>query len=386
MRRHAHDSAVAVTHQHIVANPHLDLLTRQRVGHEEPGALALFLLRGEFCLGGAAGLALFQKSRQLRVAGRRMQRQRMLGRHGAKGHAHDGVGARREHKHAAVADQRARGVFDFVRERKAHTFALADPVFLHQAHALGPALERGLVIADLHMVQQLLCVVGDLEVIARDLALFNHRAGAPALAVDHLLIGQHGLVHRVPVDDLRLAIRDALFQHLQKQPLVPLVIRRVAGGDLAAPVDGQAQGLHLLLHVSDVLVGPLGRRHAVFQGGVFGRQTKGVPTHGHQHVVALHAQVAREHVVDGVVAHMAHVQLAAGVGQHGAGVVLALGLQVGRVFADAVSVSSTPVSLRVALDVKVLVFVLHGETGKIKRAEKISTVLSGRALPGAGRR
>jgi hypothetical protein len=68
---------------------------------------------------------------------------------------------------------------------------------------------------------------------------------------------------------------------------------------------------------------------------------------------------------------VAHVQLAAGVGQHGAGVVLALGLEVGRVFADAVSVSSTPLSLRVSLDVKVLVFVLHGETGKIKKAEKM---------------
>ena len=40
----------------------------------------------------------------------RDRRQRMLGRHGAERDAHDGVGARREHVHAAVADELAAGV------------------------------------------------------------------------------------------------------------------------------------------------------------------------------------------------------------------------------------------------------------------------------------
>ena len=41
------------------------------------------------------------------LAGRRMHGQRVLGRHGAKGHAHDGVDPGGEHVHAAIADQRA---------------------------------------------------------------------------------------------------------------------------------------------------------------------------------------------------------------------------------------------------------------------------------------
>jgi hypothetical protein len=282
--------------------------------------------------------------------------QRVLGRHGAEGHAHDGVGARGEHVHAAVLDQLAPRVADVVREGKAHALALADPVFLHQAHALGPAGQRGLGVADLHVVEQLLGVVGDLQVVARDLALFHHARRCASPAVDHLLVGQHGLVHRVPVDDLGLAVGDALFQHLQEQPLVPPVVAGVAGGDLAAPVDGQAHGLHLALHVGDVVVGPLRRRHAVLQRGVLGRQAEGVPAHGHEDVVALHAQLAREHVVDGVVAHMAHVQLAAGVGQHGAGVVLGLG----RVLGDAVGVGGLPVGVGGALDGQVVEFFLHG--------------------------
>jgi hypothetical protein len=231
-------------------------------------------------------LAFLDEGGQLRVAARGVRGQRVLGRHGAEGHAHDGVGAGGEHVHLAVADQRAVVAPDVVREGEAHALALADPVFLHQPHLVGPAGEGGLVVADLDMVQQLLGVVGDLQVVAGDLALFHHGAGAPALAVDHLLVGQHGLVHRVPVHHLGLAVGDALFQHLQEQPLVPLVVLGVAGGDLAAPVDGQPHRLHLLLHVGDVVVGPLGGRHAVLQRRVLGRQAEGVPAHGHEHVVA----------------------------------------------------------------------------------------------------
>ena len=51
--------------------------------------------------------------------------------------------------------------------------------------------------------------------------------------------------------------------------------------------------------------------------------------------------MAGEHVVDGVVAHMAHVQFAAGVRQHGASVVLGARL----VFGDAVNIGLRPCQL-----------------------------------------
>ena len=182
----------------------------------------------------------------------------MLRGHRAKRNAHDGVCARGKHIHTPITDQGAAGIFDRVGKRKAHAFALANPVFLHQLDALGPAGQAGL-----HMVQKLLRVVGNLEVIARNLALFHQRAGTPAAPVNHLLIGQHRLVHRVPVHHLGFAVGHATIEHLQKQPLVPLVIGGVAGSHFAAPVDGQAHGLHLLLHMGDVFVRPLGWRHTV---------------------------------------------------------------------------------------------------------------------------
>ena len=359
VRRHAHHGAVAVAHEHVVADPDLDLRASQRVRDEQAGGHAFLFLRGELGFGGAAGLAFFDEDGQRRVGQSSVVGQRVLGCHGAEGHAHDGVGPRGEHVHPAVADQRAVSALDRVREREANALALADPVLLHQPHLVGPAVERGLGVAQLHMVEQLVGVRRDVQVVAGDFALFHRGACAPALAVDHLLIGQNGLVHRVPVDDLGLAVSNAFFQHLQEQPLVPLVITGVARGHLTRPVDGQPHRLHLLLHVGDVFIRPLGRRHTILQRRVLGRQAERVPAHGHEHVVTVHAQVTREHVVDGVVAHMAHVQLAAGVGQHGTGVELLLAC----VFAHAVGVGGVPVGVRGALDILVGVFFLH-ETGR----------------------
>ena len=357
VRRHPHYGAIAITHEHVVADPELDLVPIQWMGHKQPGAHAFFFAHGQFGLGGPAGFAGHYEGGQLRVVARGVRRQWMLGRHRAERHAHDGVGARGEDVHATVANQFAGVVMDVVREGETHALGAADPVLLHQLDSFGPARQLGP-----RLVQQLLRVVGDLEVITRDFAFFDHRAGAPALAVNDLFVGQHGLVHRVPVHDLGLAVGDAFCQHFQKQPLVPFVVAGVAGGHLAAPVDRQPHGLHLLLHGGDVVVGPLGRWHLVLERGILGRQPECVPTHRHQDVVALHAQVPREHVVDGVVAHMAHVQLAAGVGQHRAGVELLLR----RVLCHPVGVAGCPVGLGRFLYGEMVVFVLHGGGGRLK--------------------
>ena len=127
-----------------------------------------------------------------------------------------------------------------------------------------------------------------------------------------------------------LRVGDALLAHAQEEPLVPAVVVRRAGGDLARPVDGEAQRLELLLHVGDVVPRPLRRRHAVGHGGVLRGQAEGVPAHGLQDVEALHAQEVVERVVDRVVAHVPHVQLARRVGEHAHVVVLGLGGCVGR--------------------------------------------------------
>ena len=253
---------------------------------------------------------------------------------GAEGHAHDGIGAGGEDVHFAVINQRAFCVCDAVRKCKTHAAGFANPVFLHQAHPLWPAIQSGFFIADLNVIQQFLCVSGDLEVVTRNLALFYGCACAPAFAVNDLLVGKHGVIHGVPVHDLGFLVGNAFFQHFQEEPLIPFVVFGIAGRDFAAPINAQAQCLHLPFHGGDVVVSPLRGWNFVFQRGIFGRQTKRIPAHRHKNVVAFHAQMAHEHVVNGVIAYMPHVEFAAGVRQHGAGVEL----RFGSVFGDAVCV------------------------------------------------
>ncbi len=148
-------------------------------------------------------------------------------------------------------------------------------------------------------------------------ALF-HRGGfmTPATAIHHLFVGEHGAALGAPVEQRFFAIGEAALIHLQKEPLVPAIVFGFAGGDFAAPIESETEARELHLHVGDVGKSPLARLAIVLDGGVFRGQTKGVPAHGMQHVVAAHPHVAGERVANGVVAHVSHVQLAAGIRQH----------------------------------------------------------------------
>ena len=141
-------------------------------------------------------------------------------------------------------------------------------------------------------VEQLVGVGGDPEEPLRQLAPLDQRARAPAAAVDHLLVGEHGLVDRVPVDPALLAVDQAALEHVEEHRLLVAVVGGIAGGDLARPVERQAHRLELVAHLGDVGVGPGRRMDALGHRGVLGRQAEGVPAHRMQHVEALGALVA----------------------------------------------------------------------------------------------
>src|SRR5690606_11029378 len=219
VRRHTHDGAVAVAHEHVVAHPDIDGLARDGMRDGKARGHAGFLARGNFGFGGAADLALLDVFCKRGVVAGGMRGQRMLGRHGAERDTHDRVRAGGEYVELAILDELSVGAGDGVRERKAHALGFAYPVFLHDAHAFGPARQPRL-----DLVEQFVGVIGDAQVVAGDFTLFDRGARAPAAAVDDLLVGKDGLVDRVPVDHLGLAVGDAFFEHLQEQPLVPFVV------------------------------------------------------------------------------------------------------------------------------------------------------------------
>jgi len=71
-------------------------------------------------------------------------------------------------------------------------------------------------------------------------------------------------------------------------------------------------------------------------------KAEGVPSHRLQHVLAQHALVAADHVGDGVVAHVTHVQRTGRVRQHGKAIILLAG----RVFLHLVGALLVPEALR----------------------------------------
>ncbi len=174
----------------------------------------------------------------------------------------------------------------------------------------GPALEM------IEARQEIVGIVGDLEEPLGELALLDRRSRAPAAAVDHLLVGEHRLIDRVPID-LRFSPRDeASFEEIEEQLLLVLVIARVAGRDLARPVEREAHRLQLGTHGRDIGVGPFGRAGVVLHGGVFRRQPERVPAHGMKDVEPPRAAIPRHHVAHGVIAHMPHVDAPRRIGEH----------------------------------------------------------------------
>ncbi len=291
--RYRHHGAGAVVHQHEVGDPDRDLATIQRMNGVEAGGHALLLHGGELGFGHLGVLALFDKGGQLRIVFGSLQGQRVAGGDAHVSHAHEGV-------RTGGVDLKVL-ILPIDGEADVDPFGAANPVALHGLDHLGPAFE----VVD--VVQQLFGIVGDLDEPLGDFFLFHRGVTTPAAVVHYLLVGQHRHVVRAPVDGGGLLVDQALLVELGEEPLLPAVVIRLAGGQLAIPVITQTQHLQLVLHVFDVFVGPGRRRRVVLDGGVLGRQAECVPTYGLQHVLAIKALITWDNITYGVVAHVTHV-------------------------------------------------------------------------------
>ena len=305
VRRHRHHRARAVVRQDVVGGPHLHGLAGQRVGRVDAqentglgtvGRLPLDLRR----LLGALEVRL---ERGPLLVADELGGQLRVGRHHHERRAVQGVGARGEDAHGLLAAVDG--------ERHPRTLGAADPVALHRQHALGP-----LALELLHVVEQPLGVVGDLEVPLRQLTL-RHDGTAPLAEPLHdLLVGEHGLVVGAPVDERGLAVRQPALEQAQEQPLRPAVVLRVGGVQTTRPVEAHAvaaDGLGLRL---DVVVRVRRGVLVALDRGVLGGQAEGVPADRVQHVVALEPPVAGHHVVQREDLAVPHVQVTRRVREH----------------------------------------------------------------------
>jgi len=218
VRRHAHDGPGAVAVDDKVGFDHGQQPTRHQRMRDERS---------------------WSQRRPSRVAGRQRHKSRAEERFGPRG-------------------ERLERVPLGVHHGEAHqgSFGLANPVALHLRDAGWPAG------AHWRLVQRGEQVVGKGANAHKPLFehfLFRHCAGAPRAPVGvHLLVGQHGLVHGVPVDFRLGAVRQSCGVQLQKEVLGELKILGLVRLHGHVPIKRETQHVHLRPHACNVGVGPFG--------------------------------------------------------------------------------------------------------------------------------
>ncbi len=301
MRRTPEDRACAVFHQHEIGDINRDPpIGIERVDRLEGGAVAALLGRFYHRFAGAEAVAFGDEPGEPRIALGETLRQRMVRRERHERCAVKRVRPSREHLDPFVQIGKA--------EEHASAFRAADPFLLHQPHSLGPTVEP------VERRQQLLGKRGYAQRPLRQEAFFDERAGAPATPVDHLLIGQHGVLDGIPIDPGFLAIGEVGRQKVEKHLLFVAVKIRMAGSDFARPVIGEAHALQLGAHGGDVVGGPDCRMGIFGDRRILGRQAEGVPAHRMQYVEPLRPPITGDQIAHRIIADVADVQFAGRVG------------------------------------------------------------------------
>ncbi len=227
--------------------------------------------------------------------------------------------------------------------------AASDPVGLHELDLLGPLDRR-------QVVQETLGVVGGAEVPLLEVLLGDVAAAAPAVPLLDLLVGEDRLAARAPPLLARPPIGEPALVHEEEEPLRPAVVVRQAAGDLARPVERQADHVHLAVVVGDVALGRHPWVHAHLEGVVLGREPERVPAHRVQHVVPAHAVITRHDVGGHVIAAVPHGEpVPGGIREEVEAVELGLCRRVGR----AVGVALLPEALPPGLDLLRVVAAVH---------------------------
>ena len=154
------------------------------------------------------------------------------------------------------------------------------------------------------------------------------------MPVDDLLVGQHGLVLRTPVDRGALAFSQARLKQLHEDPLRPAIISGIGGLHLVGPVEAVADAHQLLFaEASHVLCGQRLRVQPTLDGEILAVDAESIKAHRLEHVEAVHRLPAAMDVRSDVGVHIADVQpFRRGIGKHHQVVVGALrAAQVGPV-------------------------------------------------------
>ena len=259
-------------------------------------------------LRGAVALALVDERRERRILRRRRRRQRMIRRERHELRAEQRVRPRGEDLQLALAARRrlpdrARSAPAGPRSGRSSSSASAR-TFSGQRSSVSSASSRS---CEKSVILKNHCVSSRCSTSAPE------RQPRPSITCS-LASTVMSTGSQFTFDCLRSTspAREEVEEHL----LLVLVVGRIAGRDLARPVERQPHRLELRLHGGDVLVGPARgwtlRSMAAFSAGM----PKASQPIGCSTLKPRRALVARHHVAHRVVAHVAHVDAPRRIGEH----------------------------------------------------------------------
>ncbi len=284
MARHAHDAAGAVAHEDVVRDKDRNRSAVHGVDgtdamEADTGFVLIQLAALEVGLLGCGGL-IGGNLIPVGEDGLPLLKDRMLGRDDHIGHAVKGVGTGGVDGNLVAVGHR---------EDDLDAGGAADPVLLLDLDALD-------IIQIVQIVNE---TVGVLGYGQHPLALLlpdDLAAAALADAVNDLFVGKAYLAAGAPVDGHGGLVGQTVLEHLEEDPLRPLIIVRVRGIDTAVPVKAVAQHLELARKVGDVVAGHDGRMDVILNGKVLGREAEGVIADGENDIVPVHALFARDDI------------------------------------------------------------------------------------------
>ncbi len=327
MRGHGHDRAGAVSHEDVVCDPHRDLLAINRIRGIGAGENACLFLGevGALEIGLRTDFFLILLHDSALVRRCDLRHERMLGGEHHIRRPEERVRARGEYGHFALG----------TRHFKFHQgpLAAADPVFLEE-------LDRVRPVEPVKSVDQPLGECGDPQHPLAERAAFDGEAADFAFSIHDLLIGENCAEFGAPIHRHLGHIGEAhavgiaagiAFNRLgsvcqrieprivefEKYPLGPAEISGIGGAELAGPVIAEPKRLKLAAESPDIPRRGHTGMLPCFYGELLGWQSKGVPTHRVQDIVAQHAVMARQDVRRRVALDVPDMKpVAARVGEH----------------------------------------------------------------------
>src|SRR6185436_3836200 len=191
------------------------------------------------------------------------------------------------------------------------TFTSTNPIALALQYLFRPASFDLVDVSN-----KLFRIVRNLQEPLFEIALLDCRSTSPTDSTRRLFVRKDRLFLRAPVNLRNFLICQISLQHLQEEPLVPLVIVWTVGCNFTTPVVADPQTLQLPSHVFDVVFCPVARVHTPLDRCLFRRLTETVPANRMQDIEALQTFEPGERVADGVVADVTHVQKPGRIRQH----------------------------------------------------------------------